>query len=81
MVVVRFVIGDVASSCYVVVVVAVCSGRCGGSDGGRGWLLVAEVTERMWVVVMVVVVGKKKFCLSMVFVTAVSGKRRLRGSV
>jgi len=44
-------------------------------------LLVAEVTERMWVVVMVVVVGKKKFCLSMVFVTAVSGKRRLRGSV
>jgi len=31
--------------------------------------------------VMVVVVGKKKVCLSMVFVTAVLGKRRLRGSV
>jgi hypothetical protein len=43
-------------------------------------LLVAEVTQRMWVVATKVVVEKQTVCLSMVFVSAVSGKRRLRGA-
>jgi len=64
-----------------------CCRRCcvqwwlGGSNGGRGWLLVAEVTEGMWVVTMMVVVEKQKVCLSIVFISAVLGKRRLRSSV
>jgi len=42
---------------------------------------VAEVTEGMWVVTMMVVVEKQKVCLSIMFISAVLSKRRLRGSV
>jgi len=45
----------------------------GGGGGGRG--------DRGDVVTMMVVVEKKKVCLSMVFVSAVSSKRRLCSSV
>ena len=45
----------------------------GGGGGGEG--------DRGDVVAMMVVVEKKKVCLSMVFVSAVSGKRHLRSSV
>jgi len=44
-------------------------------------VMVVEVTEGMWVVVMIVVVEKKQVCLLMVFVSAVSGKHRSCGSV
>jgi hypothetical protein len=44
-------------------------------------LLVAEVTQRVWVVATKVVVEKQMVCLSKVFVSAVSGKRRSRGVV
>jgi len=45
----------------------------GGGGGGEG--------DRGDVVAMMVVVEKKKVCLSMVFVSAVSGKCRLCSSV
>jgi len=45
----------------------------GGGGGGKG--------DRGDVVAMMVVVEKKKVCLSMVFVSAVSGKCCLRSSV
>jgi len=42
---------------------------------------VAEVTEGMWVVMMMVVVEKQKVCLSIMFISAVLGKHCLCGSV
>jgi len=42
---------------------------------------VVEVTEGMWVVVMMVVVEKQKVCLSIMFISAVLGKHRLCSSV